>query len=115
MKSEEQYKNESIQEIRNNLKDIPEQNFLKNSTILLFKDIIEIFENEMKDKIYEFVDNLKNNQQIQKSFKSIDIFESTKEIEIGKDFKKYIEKLKKIEEQSHEKALKFQEEQLINN
>ena len=46
MKNEEQYKNESIQKIRNNLKDIPEQNFLKNSAILLFKEIIEIFKNE---------------------------------------------------------------------
>ena len=115
LKTEEQYKKEAIQEIKINLKDIPEQNFLKNSAIIFFRDIIEIFEKELKDKIYEFVDNLKNNQQIQENFKSIDVFESTKEIEIGKDFKKYIEKLKKIEEQSHEKALKFQEEQLINN
>ena len=115
LKTEEQYKKEAIQEIKINLKDIPEQNFLKNSAIIFFRDIIEIFEKELKDKIYEFVDNLKNNQQIQENFKSIDVFESTKEIEIGKDFKKYIEKLKEIEKQSHEKALKFREEQLKNN
>ena len=115
MKTEKQYKKESIQEIRNNLKDLPEQNFLKNSAILLFKDIIEIFEKEMKDKIYKFIDNLKNNQEIQESFKSIDFFGSSKEIEIGKDFKKYIEILKDIEKQSHEKALKFHEKNLNNN
>ena len=115
LKTEEQYKKESIQEIRNNLKDIPEQNFLKNSTILFFRDIMQIFEKELKDRIYEFIDNLKNNQQIQESFKSIDVFESTKEIGIGKDFKKFIEKLKEVEKQSHEKALKFREEQLKNN
>ena len=68
----------------------------------------------MKDKIYEFVDNLKNNQEIQESFNSIDIFRSSKEIGIGKDFKKYIEILTEIEKQSHEKALKFRE-QLNNN
>ena len=113
-KLKKQYKKEAIQEIRNILKDKPEQNFLKNSAILLFKDIIEIFEKEVKDKIYEFVDNLKNNQEIQESFNSIDIFRSSKEIGIGKDFKKYIEILTEIEKQSHEKALKFRE-QLNNN
>ena len=78
-----------------------------NLAKLLFKDIIEIFGKELNDKIYEFVDNLKNNQKIQQSFKSIDIFTSNEEIGIGKDFKKYIKILKEIEKQSHEKALEF--------
>ena len=109
MKSKEQIKKESIEAIKKELKEIAEENFLKNSTILLLKDIIELFKKEMKKKINKFIDNLKNNQEIQiffKSFDVFDVFEPTKDIEIGKDFKKYIEELKEIENESYEKSLK---------
>jgi len=109
MKSKEQIKKESIEAIKRELKEIAEENFLKNSTILLLKDIIEVFKIEMKEKINKFINNLKNNQEIQTFFKSFDVFdvfEPTKDIEIGKDFKKYIEELKEIENESYEKSLK---------
>ena len=107
MKSKEQIKKQAIEAIKQGLREIAEDNFLKHSASLLFKDIIEIFKNKMANKIYKFINNLQYYQEIQIIFKSFDIFEPTKEIKIGKDFKKYIEILKKIEKKSHEKSLMY--------
>ena len=105
MKSKEQLKNEAISSLKIGIEEIAQENFLRNSSILLFGDIIEVFKNEMINKIYIFLNNLQNIQQIQMILKSIDIFDPTKEMKIGKDFKLYIEKLKEIEKKSYEKSL----------
>ena len=105
MKSKEQLKKEVIEKIKNELNDIAEENFLKGTTSLLFKDIIEIFKTGMINKIKGFVKNIEFNEEIQMAFKSFD-FEPTKEIEIGKYFKEYIEQLKEVEKKSYEKSLK---------
>ena len=100
MKSKDQIKKEAIEAIKRGLHEIPEDNFLKHSASLLFKDIIEVFENGMKNKI----DNLQYNQEIKMFFKSFDVFDHNKQIKIGQKFKEYIKLLKEIEKKSNEKA-----------
>ena len=105
MKSKSQLKKEANESIRIELKEIAEENFLKGSVSLLFKDIIEIFKKEMINKLDQFIQNLKYNEEVKKRFNSFDILESNKEISIGKDFKNYIEFLKEIEKNSQQKSL----------
>ena len=107
MKSKEEIKKEAIKAIKQGLNDIPKEHFLKHSTLLLFKEIIEVFKNEMKNQIYQFIGRLNNNYEIQMLFNSIDIFEPNKEIKIANDFKKYLKILKEVEKQSYKKASKF--------
>ena len=107
MKSKSQLKKEANESIRIGLKEIAEENFLKYSASLLFKDIIKIFKEEMNKQIHNFMINLESNEDIQKLLKPFDILEPNKGIEIGKDFKKYIEFLKVIEKKSYEKSLTY--------
>ena len=115
MKSKEQIKKEATEAIKNDIKEIAEENFLKKSSSLLFKDIIQVFKKEMIENIYEFVKNLESNEEIQMFFKSIDILEPDKEIKIAEDFKKYKEILKEIEKNSYEKSLRYVDDENMEN
>ena len=106
IKSKEQIKKEAIEAIKQGLNEIPQENFLRASTSLLFKEIIGVFQKEMINKLYEFILDLNKNKEIQMFFKSIDIFEPNKEIKISNDFKKYIEMLKQIEKNFLDKIKK---------
>ena len=102
MKSKEQIEKEIIEAIKEGLKGIKEDNFLKHSASLLFKDIIEVFKITMINKFYLFLNNLQKYQEIQNFFNSFESFEDNKDIK--KKFIQYIEMLKKIERKSKEKA-----------
>ena len=104
MKSKEQIKSETIGAFKNGIEEIAKENFLRNSSIVLFKDIIEVFKDEMKKKIIKFVDGLNNNNEIKKTFKSLGILESKNSIKLWTEFEQYINSLKKIEKLSELKA-----------
>ena len=101
MKSKNQVQKEAIKSIKQELNEISKDNFLKHSASFLFKDIIEVFEKEMENKIYYF----EYNQEIKRFFKTFDVFEPNKDIKIGESFKNYISILKDKEKKSNEKAL----------
>ena len=111
MKSKEEIKNEANEAIKKDIKEMAEENFLKKSSSLLFKDIIQVFKLEMINKINKFVANVNNNEMIQMVFKSFGILDLDKELKIEEEFKKYIKKLIEIEKKSYEKSVNFQDDE----
>ena len=111
MKSKEEIKNEANEAIKKDIKEMAEENFLKKSSSLLFKDIIQVFKLEMINKINKFVANVNNNEMIQIVFKSFGILDLDKELKIEEEFKKYIKKLIEIEKKSYEKFVNFQDDE----
>ena len=57
-------------------------------------------------KIEEFINNLEKNDDVLNFFNSSEIFNSNKPLELKKKFDDYIDKLKKRENESEEKAIK---------
>jgi len=102
MKSKDEIKNEAINKIKENLKEKAEEFFLKKTSGILYLHIIDIFKTEMLNKINNFIENIENNDRIQQVFKSFKILEPPKKLE--EEFNKYIETLKKIEDESYEKT-----------
>ena len=105
MKSKEQLKNETISSLKIGIEEIAQDNFLRNSSILLFGDIIEVFKIEMGKKIQKFIDGLERNYEVKNVFKSLGFLETDKPINLWKEFNQYINSLKEIEKQSHLKTL----------
>ena len=102
MKSKDEIKNEATNAIKENLKEEAEEFFLKKTSGILYQHIIDIFKTEMLNKINNFIENIENNDRIQQVFKSFKILEPPKKLE--EEFNKYIEALKKIEDESNEKT-----------
>ncbi len=102
MKSKDEIKNEAANAIKENLKEKAEEFFLKKTSGILYQHIIDIFKTEMLNKINNFIENIENNDKIQQVFKSFKILEPPKKLE--EEFNKYIETLKKIEDESNEKT-----------
>ena len=102
MKTKDEIKNEATNQIRQNLKEQAEEFFLKKSSGILYQHIIEIFKTEMLNKINNLTENIEENEQIQEVFKEMKILEPPKNLE--EQFKKYIEMLKNIEDESYEKT-----------
>ena len=102
LKTKDEIKNEATNQIRQNLKEQAEEFFLKKSSGILYQHIIEIFKTEMLNKINNLTENIEENEQIQEVFKEMKILEPPKNLE--EQFKKYIEMLKNIEDESYEKT-----------
>ena len=102
MKSKDEIKNEVTNKIKESLKEKAEEFFLKKTSGILYQHIIDIFKTEMLNKINTFIENIENNDRIQQVFKSFKILEPPKKLE--EEFNKYIETLKKIEDESYEKT-----------
>jgi len=102
MKSKDEIKNEATNKIKESLKEKAEEFFLKKTSGILYQHIIDIFKTEMLNKINTFIENIEKNDRIQQVFKSFKILEPPKKLE--EEFNKYIETLKKIEDESYEKT-----------
>ena len=111
MKSKEELMNEAANEIKNQLQKPAEENFLKSMASSLFQDIIKIFNNEMINKVMEFINNLNNNEEVNTFLNSFDMIPSENEsLKIQGQFDDYIKKLRQKETESQEKAIKYQYE-----
>jgi hypothetical protein len=107
MKSKEELTTIAANEIKNQLQKPAEENFLKAIASNLFQDIIKIFENEMVNKVKEFINDT---EEINKYFQSNDLIPAEdKSLKIEGQFQDYIKNLKQKEIESQEKALKYQE------
>ena len=107
MKSKEELTTAAANEIKNQLQKPAEENFLKAVASNLFQDIIKIFENEMVNKVKEFINDT---EAINKYFQSNDLIpDENKSLKIEGQFQEYIKNLRQKETESQEKALKYQE------
>ena len=105
MKSKEEYQAEAIVELNNALKEKAIDNFLSKIASQFFKDIILIFKEKCEKKLDEFIKNLLNNKQANEFFRYCDALNENKKLKFDADFKEYIEKLKKEEIESKDRAL----------
>ena len=105
MKTKEEYKAEAIEELNKALKEKAIENFLSKVASQFFKDIILIFKEKCEKKLDEFINDLLNNEQANEFFKNCDALNENKKLKFDDKFKEYIEKLKKEELESKDKAL----------
>jgi hypothetical protein len=112
MKSKEELTSIAEHEIKNQLKSSTEEKFLKLMSSNLFQAIIKIFEDEMIKKINEFYNK---NKEIKLFLESNDIIPDDKGLKIEGQFNDFIKNLKQKEIESQEKALKYQEEDFIDD
>ena len=105
MKSKEEFQSEAIEELNRTLKEKAINNFLSKVSSQFYKDIILIFKEKCEKKLDEFINNLLNNEQANEFFKNCDAFNENKKLKFDDDFKAYIEKLKKEEMESKDRAL----------
>ena len=96
-------------EIKEQLKQPSEEKFLKRYASCLFQDIINIFHNEMKKKIDNFILNINNNEEINNFFNSNETLNDQGNLKIKEKFDEYIKSLQKKEFESQEKALKMEQ------
>ena len=108
MKSREELTSEAATELKNQLRQPCEENFLKKMSSNLFRDIIKIFVNEMTCKIKNFVKNLNNNKEVNKFFEFLENDKDKQKLKIDDKFDELVRILRKKEEQSQEKALKYE-------
>lgn len=108
MKDKQQLMDEAKIAMKEKLHDSAEENFLKKVSELIYKDIISKFEQLMLAKINEYIKNIPNNKKVNSVFESYGLSLDGEEIELGKKFEKYIEKLKDREDNSAQKSLILQ-------
>ena len=108
MKSKEELTTEAANEIKSKLQKPAEENFLKAVASNLFQNIIKIFQEEMINKLFEFI---KDTEEINKCFSEFNdlIPHEDQSLKIEGQFQDYIKNLKKKEIESQEKALKYLE------
>ena len=80
---------------------------MKKNSAELYKTIIEIFSNNLKNKIDEFISSLETNKEVSQFFKSCNALNEEKELKIKGEIDKYIKHLKEKEEESGFKAVKI--------
>ena len=107
IKTKEQIKSEAENEINKALKEKAIEDFLTKIASQLFRDIVSIFKEKCEDKLDEFIKDLPNNKEVNEFFDNCDEINENKELNIKKDFQKYIQNLEKREEESLKKALNF--------
>ena len=107
IKTKEQIKSEAENEINKALKEKAIEDFLTKIASQLFRDIVSIFKKQCEDKLNEFIKDLPNNKEVNEFFDNCDEINENKELNIKKDFQKYIQNLEKREEESLKKALNF--------
>ena len=73
---------------------------MKNTSAELYKDIIEIFSNKLKNIINEFINNIDKNKEVTKFFNSCNILNEEKELKRRGQINKYIKQLREKGEQS---------------
>ena len=107
IKDKDKLKSEVIEKLNEILKGRAIKNFLKKNSAELYKSIIEIFSNKIKNKIDEFISNLETNEEVSQFFKSCNALNEEKELKIKGDIDKYIKHLREKEEESGFKAVKI--------
>ena len=107
IKDKDKLKSEVIEKLNEILKGRAIENFLKKNSAELYKSIIEIFSNKIKNKIDEFISNLETNEEVSQFFKSCNALNEEKELKIKGDIDKYIKHLREKEEESGFKAVKI--------
>ena len=105
MKSKEEYQAEAIVDLNKALKEKAIDNFLSKIASHFYKDIVLIFKEKCEKKLDEFIKNLLNNKQANEFFRYCDALNENKKLKFDADFKEYIEKLKKEEIESKDRAL----------
>ena len=106
-KDKDELKCKVIDKLNEILKGRAIENFLKKNSAELYKSIIEIFSNNLKSKIDEFINNLETNKEVTQFFKSCNALNEEKELKIKGDIDKYIKHLREKEEESGFKAVKI--------
>ena len=115
MKTKEEFQSEAIDELNRALKEKAINNFLSKVSSQFYKDIILIFKEKCEKKLDEFINNLLNNEQANEFFKNCDTLNENKKLKFDDDFRAYIEKLKKEEKESKDRALSAIEQNRENN
>ena len=106
-KDKDELKCKVIDKLNEILKGRAIENFLKKNSAELYKSIIEIFSNNLKSKIDEFINNLETNKEVTQFFKSCNALNEEKELKIKGEIDKYIKHLREKEEESGFKAVKI--------
>ena len=106
-KDKDELKCKVIDKLNEILKGRAIENFLKKNSAELYKSIIEIFSNNLKSKIDEFINSLETNKEVSQFFKSCNALNEEKELKIKGDIDKYIKHLREKEEESGFKAVKI--------
>jgi len=106
-KDKDELKCKVIDKLNEILKGRAIENFLKKNSAELYKSIIEIFSNNLKSKIDEFINNLETNKEVSQFFKSCNALNEEKELKIKGEIDKYIKHLREKEEESGFKAVKI--------
>jgi len=106
-KDKDELKSEVTEKLNEILKGRAIENFLKKNSAELYKAIIEIFSNNLKNKIDEFISSLETNKEVSQFFKSCNALNEEKELKIKGEIDEYIKHLKEKEEESGFKAVKI--------
>ena len=107
MKDKDELKEEAATELKNQLKEPSEENFLKRMSSNLYQDIVNNFSSEMENNLMKFINDLNNNEEIRLFFESFEEEQNKNSKQLEEQFNKYIKDLRQKESESHERALKI--------